>query len=272
MMRRWTSAATILALALVLALGCNESSRREVANGGVLEVTLTPDPLRVGLPGDSGTDRSGTMAVTVKPAKKRGDVGLRSSNTDRATIVVGDWNVEGGEDGVATAEITVTGQEATPAGEEDGDCDVEAVVDGKVVEEATVFVVIPAGTDPPADSNQVVTGRNIRFDTTTSPTNPDFGNQLGPNDTALMTFYGTTVNVPVVDQFGDAVGDIYGEGNAAVVEQLAQGTPFALNVVLGADSTYPDPVGHAVEKSAAPVIVQVGSADEVNWTGAGAPS
>jgi hypothetical protein len=119
----------------------------------------------------------------------------------------------------------------------------------------------PAIGAPHPTFNGKVTPTNAALDASSVPT--WFGS-LGAGDVELVTEAITTLSVPVVNQFGNALG---GEYNGHMVDE--DGKP--INVVIN-NGKYPDDVGVFVLPTAAqsqgPVLQ--GSLAEQNWL-AGAP-
>lgn len=223
----------LLLLPAVLVTGCWQDKYQEEENGGLRgppTASFNPASIVTGftLPAAQSTIQSQDVTLTVRPAAAAANVTLAIAGTNRATIV----NVRRGP---GTITFNAKGTSATPANMPNGDTRVEARLGNRVLATANVVVVIPTAVGTPHPTfNGRVTGSNIIMDATTSPA---FFGILPAGEVKLATAYTTTLNVPVVDQFGTQLNAIY--AGTAVTEQ--QG--FAINQNMQANGTYRDPVG-----------------------------
>jgi hypothetical protein len=128
----------------------------------------------------------------------------------------------------------------TPATvESHSDTTIEILGNGVTRTSLPVSVVIPAAihgtaTTPLPQPNVVVTGKALALTTHTSPANP----LMTGTKALLVTGYFVPLQVPVVDQFGDDLSDIY------VGTPVSEGAhAYPINQTIQEGGTYTDPVG-----------------------------
>jgi hypothetical protein len=102
----------------------------------------------------------------------------------------------------------------------------------------SVTVVIPSKIGTPHPTfNGTVTGVNFIASRTSTPALPD----VPQGKVELLTLYTRTLNVPVVDKWGNSIGDLY--AGAVITENDVD-----IGVTLTSTSTYPDIVGPGIDR------------------------
>ncbi|MDB5343362.1 MAG: hypothetical protein JWP89_1739 [Schlesneria sp.] len=166
--------------------------------------------------------------------------------------------------------LDIIGELSTPFDQPNGDVKLQAKKAGVVVGESPVIVVIPAQFDAggiPA-TNTTVDGQNKIANNTTSPSAAN----VIPPQAALITLYGVLLTIPIKDQFGKSINELY--QGAAITESAATPTgqvppKVPLNQALSAAGTYVDPSGYPVIKK---VVNLDTDADEVSaWLNSDPP-
>ena len=152
-------------------------------------------------------------------------------------VKLGAISVKDGPGGLLpTFSFRVDGLSATPSNAPGGDTAVE-VLDGlDIVASVNVVVVIPAGIGKhPELKATKIAPENI---TLTSTSSPGWAT-TDPKVAVLVTAYVYNLKVPVVDQFGNALNDIY---VGAAVGESSGGTVYPINQAIMAGGNYTDPV------------------------------
>lgn len=133
-----------------------------------------------------------------------------------------------------------------------------------------VLVLVPASVQVPpphtsGDPNHIVflgnvTGTNVAVGPDTSPPDPT----VAKDHRELITRYGTTMTISVLDQFGKILGSIF-----AGMPVTEGGIPIKQTMTAG--GTYSDPVAEIFPKD--PVIVLITDTTEINnWTNSSVPA
>ena len=192
----------------------------------VISINLSMNNLqRVGISAN-GHDRTQHITVTACPSSEIGNVAL----THGTHITLTNLKVDMGS-GTKTFDLIGLNKSTAP-----GDDYVMATDNASFCYDMkTVTVIVPAaiGTNPPP-FNGDVQPQNLCTDSNTSPA--AWG--VGPPDVYLATYYDAPLNIPIVDQFTNACGDLY-DGS----DILENGNP--LNQTLSG-SAYTDNAGFNV--------------------------
>jgi len=228
----------------------------------VIGISFNKDPVTVGI-GANRTSETPAYPATdpvtyphrltaiVKPIAGKGHVSFDTTNAYRATVQTGAFE-DDEQANTSTTILTVTG--ATPSNSQYGDADVRGKVDNTVGKTIKVIVIKPdaiATPHPTAESD--VTPVNVCLNSGTSPA---MLNVYDP-DVLRCTTWLQWLPIQVNDQFGSALGSIY--GGAPVAEHVA-GNPINQN--LTASGTYQDPAGYI--RWITPIVLKT-SQDALDW-------
>lgn len=232
----------------------------------VVGISFNRDPVTVGI-GPNRTSQTPAypatdpvtyphcLKATVKPIAGKGHVSFDTTSAERATVQTGAF-ADDEQSNTSTTILTVTGVNATPSDSQNGDADVRGKVGNTVGKTIKVVVIKPdavAAPHPTADSD--VTPVNVCLNTGTSPA---MLNVYDP-DVLRCTNWSQWLTIQVNDQFGRALGSIY--GGAPVAEVIA-GNPANMNQNLTASGTYQDPVG--CSRWITPLVLKT-SQDALDW-------
>lgn len=195
-------------------------------------------------------DRTQHLQAVVQPKSEVGKVKLNSTS------------------GIAVTNIAIVGNVINfdlfgfIKSDNPGDQNVTATHPAGLTVSQSVSVVVPAKVAEPHDTNgSGVIVTNLLGSAGSSPVIAG----VPPGKVELVTIYTRFLQVKVVDQFSDPIGDLY--QGAAVLEDDPTVGPgfFSINQPLSANSTYLDPVGAATEYIP-PVYVSPTSAAAIQWS------
>lgn len=205
-------------------------------------------PFRVGISYGSH-DRTQHLRAVVQPESEVGKVKLDSTS------------------GIGVTNVTIVGNAINfdlfgiVKSNAPGDQSVTATHPFGVSASQPISVVIPGKVAEPHDtvgSGLFVT--NLLGSATSSPVIDG----VPPGQVELVTIYVRFLQVRVVDQFGDSIGDLYQGADVSEDDPTLGIGFFPLNQSLHADSTYLDPVGTAREFRP-PAFVSPTSAAAIQW-------
>ncbi|MCY3019443.1 MAG: PA14 domain-containing protein [Planctomycetota bacterium] len=200
--------------------------------------------VRVGITVD-GRDRKKPFKAVVTPVEEEPSVSVTVSNSlsklneerDQGTIV---FDIVGTAPSVNRWDQSIIASHAA---------------DSRISDDLSLTVVVPYQVAPsphirpaPAPNaafpdevfSGIVAARPEAVNQGTVPAYPG----VPTTDVVLVTSYDTTLNVIVQDRWFNDIGDLY--AGSPIEEQTTGGTQFNTNVVLAANSTYPDHVGAKV--------------------------
>lgn len=203
-----------------------------------------------------------TITVEVEPPDMASLIDYEFDGEERAEIV--DWSYD-----IGTGQISfkVKGCSTTPPDEEDGDTMLNLTYEGEVITFAPVIVVVPTTIGSPhPQPNSDVTPQNLVMDPSSTPPKSD----LGPDQVYLCTAWMQELTIPVVDQFGDSLSDLY-DGQPVEENRGSGWNPINQNVSGG---SYTDFVGLLWSRLGQSVFTVTDPPDPIvtNWPSATPPN
>lgn len=130
-----------------------------------------------------------------------------------------------------------------------------------VLGEAPFRVVIPHQVDPEHDTvgRNGIESANLAQNITTSPAEP----QASEKEAMLVTYYERFLEIKLLDQYGDSLGDLY--NNSKVEESTDEKSFVSLNQPIQSGSFFFDPVGFTIPPFDKSLLVKIDSKEAVEW-------
>ena len=182
----------------------DEPGQFSSSSGVAVTISGLPDPIITGFtwPPESST-LGPIITVDVDPPALASDIDHAIEGTDRVKIT--DWTVDSEHGQIS---FKVKGRSPTPCNCRDGDTVLDLTYQGEIVTSASVKVVIPhsiGSVNYPLGSTIPFTIQNVLLNSRTVP----YLAGWDPPDYIMMTTWGGTICIPVVDQFKAGLDALY---------------------------------------------------------------